>query len=110
MSSLVQETANPEQMINIIHIDQKGNVRISKINRGENMTKSNQKYKYRIIEMNGGSSKFGNCDVCKKPAGKIYHQIEMREYIHPTNEKINYTRDGCHDLFGHKSCLIKKRK
>jgi hypothetical protein len=71
--------------------------------------KSVGKYRYKMWKLSAGSSKYGNCEVCKNPAGTTYHQVEERSYRKPDGS-IGWTRNKCRDLFGHKSCLIKKRR
>lgn len=39
-----------------------------------------EEYRYRLISTNDSSAKYGNCEVCKKPASEIFHQIEARKY------------------------------
>lgn len=66
-------------------------------------------YYYKLISTGKSSHSFGHCEVCKKHASEVFHQIEERTYIRHTGE-IGKTFAGCHDLFGHKSCLLKQRK
>jgi len=69
----------------------------------------NEVYHYRITKLNGGSQKYGLCEVCKKECDVIFHQIEEKDYI-DHNGKTSQTHTGCFDLFGHESCLINERR
>ena len=72
------------------------------------MIKNKLRYLYRIFDMGPGSgNRFGACEVCGRPTNRVYHQIREREYLRPDGS-IGLTSIG--DLFGHKSCLIARRK
>lgn len=58
---------------------------------------------YRLVKADGGSSKYGPCEVCDKAPDTTYHQIERRAYL--SGGKLKWTNHGCHDLFGHRECL-----
>jgi len=66
------------------------------------MTK--EQYRYILTKLRAGSDKYGNCEVCKKSVGTIYHQVEEKKY------SGGWTRHNCTDLYGHKQCLLKKRR
>jgi hypothetical protein len=66
------------------------------------------KYRYKLFRKEHGSERFGPCEVCKKPmVGVSFHQIEERRYEHTGG---GWTQHQCNDLFGHKACLMKKRR
>ena len=69
-------------------------------------------YKYKLFNTGYSSSKYGLCEVCNDYASEIYHQIEMKHYMFECNSKVyeGWTNYGCHNLFGHKGCLLSKRK
>jgi len=64
-------------------------------------------YRYRLKKMDAGSERYGVCEVCKKSAKEMYMQTEEKQYRQP-NLKWGWTNNG--HTFGHKSCLMKKRK
>jgi len=66
-------------------------------------------YRYKLIKTRYGSNRYGKCEVCKRNVNTTYHQVEEKQYRQP-NGKLSWTRHSCHDLFGHKSCLIRKRR
>ena len=59
--------------------------------------------RYRLIPTGYSSQRYGPCEVCKQPATEVFHQIEERTYV------LGWTRYKCHDLFGHKQCLVAAR-
>ena len=63
------------------------------------------KYRYKLISTSYSSHRFGMCEVCGKFASHVFHQIEESEY-----EPNKWTRYQCVDLFGHKECLINRRR
>ena len=65
------------------------------------------KYRYKIISTMGNSAQFGNCQICKKHASEVFHQIE--EYNFGVDEE-KWTYARCFDYFGHKECLQKKQR
>lgn len=67
-------------------------------------------YRYKLHRHEHGSERYGPCEVCKKPMkGVSFHQAEEKKYsIRPG--VTGWTRHNCHDLWGHKSCLMKKRR
>lgn len=62
-------------------------------------------YNYRLVNTSESSKRYGNCEVCDEFCGEIYHQTESREY-----KPGRFTYANCSDLFGHKDCLIAKRR
>lgn len=62
-------------------------------------------YQYRITSTGYSSARYGNCEVCGKPAGEVYLQIESVEYA-----PGRFTHYGCRDYFGHKECLLAVRR
>ena len=67
-------------------------------------------YRYRICDTHGSSERYGNCEVCGKPARNVYYQVEERAYFNKRKGKICWSRQGCHLLFGHRQCLLAQRK
>lgn len=57
-------------------------------------------YRYILYSTRGSSAKYGPCEVCKKSATIVCRQVEERRY------SGGWTREGCHDLFGHEKCLM----
>ena len=66
-------------------------------------------FKYHIKNTGYGSDRYGPCEVCGDHADTIYAQIEERAYLHPDGH-IGFTVHKCNNLFGHKDCLISKRR
>ena len=76
-------------------------------------------YRYRLISTNSNSQKYGNCEICRKPATEVFHQTEERLYLHPLGVDhqdpdaptgYGWTRHQCSDVFGHKECLEHKQR
>lgn len=69
-------------------------------------------YKYRLVRTGYSSNKYGPCEVCGKHAPEVYHQIESKYFKFVHNEAVyeGWTSYGCHNLFGHKECLISQRR
>lgn len=69
-------------------------------------------YRYKLVSTGDSSARYGNCDVCGKHVTEVFIQREERRYRFEHNGKIyeGWTGEGCHYLFGHKECLIAKRK
>lgn len=69
-------------------------------------------YKYILTTTGHSSSKYGLCEVCGEYASEIFHQIEMKRYLIENNDNVfeGWTNYGCHNLFGHKECLLLLRK
>jgi len=65
-------------------------------------------YGYRMSNTNSGSERYGPCEVCNRNTEMVYHQVECRRYIH--GHEQGWTHDQCHNLFGHRDCLISRRK
>ena len=64
-------------------------------------------YKYKLKKLESGSEKYGKCEVCKKIVrGKMYMQTGQKSFI--SNGKCHWAEMG--DAFGHKTCLMEKRK
>ena len=59
-------------------------------------------YKYKLINEHASSDKYGMCEVCNKFVDSIYLQIEYKKF------KYGYFVNS--ELWGHKDCLINKRK
>ena len=62
-------------------------------------------YRYIIRSTGHSSTKYGKCEVCRRPVSEVYHQVEEREY-----RPDHWTHEKCRNLFGHKTCLISKRR
>jgi hypothetical protein len=63
-------------------------------------------YRYKLKKTGYGSERYGVCEVCKKQAKEIYMQTEEKKFM--IGKAIHWAHQG--SLFGHKKCLIKKRK
>ena len=61
-------------------------------------------YRYTLKNMNESSAKYGPCAICGKHTSEVYHQTEERQ-----TKFYKWTTSGCHNLFGHKDCLIQIR-
>jgi hypothetical protein len=69
------------------------------------------KYRYQMHNTGESSAKYGDCEVCRKHVSEVWLQIEERTYAALPGEKGPFwTRAGCVDLFGHKKCLLSKRR
>ena len=71
---------------------------------------SSETYRYRITSTGGNSIKYGNCEICGKPATEIFHQVEERSYKNSFEEVIHFTQNKCTNYFGHKECLESKQR
>jgi len=60
-------------------------------------------YRYRISRFNGGSDKYGPCEVCSKQCDTFYWQTEERKFLFDGYE--DWTAYQCHSLGGHRECL-----
>ncbi len=69
-------------------------------------------YRYRLTNTNHSSSKFGPCEVCQKHVSEVWFQVEERSYQpYPDDDPSTpWTRVGCTTLFGHRRCLVAKRR
>lgn len=61
-------------------------------------------YRYILTATGGSSAKYGLCEVCKGNVTAVFHQVEERRF------PGGWTREGCHDLFGHEKCLMALRR
>lgn len=66
--------------------------------------------KYRLSSLHDNSNKYGNCEVCGKYASEVFLQGESRLFYSPISKDMCWTYNGCFKYFGHKECLISKRK
>lgn len=65
-------------------------------------------YRYRLVTTGSSSDVYGKCEVCGKPCGEVFHQVEEQ---HKSNAwTFGWTQDGCSRLFGHKACLMGRRR
>jgi len=62
-------------------------------------------YQYRLTSSNQSSQSYGNCEVCGKHVSEVFYQVESVEY-----EPGKLTYYECHNYFGHKDCLLSKRR
>lgn len=69
------------------------------------------KYRYRIRNTGYSSKRFGLCEVCGKHASEVFSQIEE---VHckgeGRDEKDFWSQWDCTNLWGHKQCLVSKRR
>ncbi len=65
-------------------------------------------YRYRITSTGKSSAQLGPCEICGKYASEVFYQVEERKYLY--NGKTGWTQKNCRDYFGHKECLIEKRR
>lgn len=72
------------------------------------------KYQYKLIICNGGSAKYGPCEVCGEYCSEIFHQLERKRIILQPDLAVLVGKDNiCEEYastFGHEMCLIKIRK
>ena len=61
------------------------------------------KMKYKLIEIESSSSKYGNCEICKKPVSDMWLQVVKHESSYGGLVYGNST-------FGHKKCLLEIRR
>lgn len=81
-------------------------------------------YRYSLKSTGYSSDRYGKCEVCRKHSSEVFHQVEERKYD-PNKAHIDdlledsavyqkldpgWTRNKCFDLWGHKECLISKRR
>lgn len=66
-------------------------------------------YRYLLKDTMLSSAHFGPCEVCLEPVSAIHHQVEERQYIRGDASR-GWTHLDCHDLFGHKECLLALQK
>jgi len=57
--------------------------------------------------MDNGSERYGPCEICKKPVWSMYLQITEKAILHD-GRHMGWSAQG--STFGHKACLLKKRK
>ncbi len=62
-------------------------------------------YRYRLVNQNDSSAKYGACEVCRQYASEVFHQIEQRRY-----KPGQWTQEGCKSYFGHRECLESKKR
>ena len=62
-------------------------------------------HKYKLTNMGESSAKYGPCEICGGEVSEVWHQSEERK----TAQGALTTKD-CHNLFGHRDCLIAERK
>ncbi len=67
------------------------------------------KYRYRLISTGAGSQKYGSCAGCGEDPAEVFHQIEERAYTRYDGTD-GWTSQGCHSIFGHRACLIGRRR
>ena len=59
-------------------------------------------FKYKLINQNASSAKYGKCEICHKDVDSVYSQTEYKKWKYGWFINNNF--------FGHKDCLLKKRK
>ena len=69
-------------------------------------------YRYSLKSTGGSSSKYGTCEVCKQHVAEVFAQYEERHYKfeHDGETFEGWTYNKCHSYFGHKDCLLSKRR
>ena len=82
-------------------------------------------YRYRLASLRASSAQFGRCEVCRKHVSEVFLQTEEMRYtpssdniervledprFYTGSDKLGWTQAGCHSLFGHKECLLERRK
>jgi hypothetical protein len=65
-------------------------------------------YVYRIRSTGAGSAKFGLCEVCQKYVSETFIQTEGVSFEY--EGQIMITHHECAILFGHRECLLGKRR
>ena len=66
-------------------------------------------YNYRIKSTENNSSKFGDCEICKKSCSEIFIQSETRCFKFEGKIHETYSKTNSH-TFGHEICLINSRR
>ena len=66
-----------------------------------------KKYRYSLTSIDESSQKYGNCDICGEYVSDVFYQKEERHYKFKQYE--GWTKNKCHNYFGHKDCLISKQ-
>lgn len=75
-----------------------------------------ENYRYHLSPTGYGSQRYGNCQVCGQHCDSVYIQSEEREYKLPApiaqerGVDTGWTRHNCSSYFGHKDCLISRRR
>ena len=69
-------------------------------------------YRYRIKSLGNSSAKFGNCEICNQHVSDTHYQVEERYYEFNSQDvsRQGWTSNKCHNMFGHKECLEKRRR
>lgn len=70
-------------------------------------------YNYRLISTEDSSAKYGNCEVCHKPASEMFAQSETRYFKFEHDGVIHegQTYNKCRaTVFGHQDCVISTRR
>lgn len=63
-------------------------------------------YRYKINSTGSSSIKYGNCEVCKKSVTEVFMQSEEKRFVY--NNQEYWAKQN--NIFGHKECLINKRR
>ncbi len=69
--------------------------------------KSQIRFSFRLRKLNGGSDKYGNCEVCNRHFDTGYLLVKQRVYYSALKKAESLTHHGCNDTFGHKDCVAK---
>ena len=83
-------------------------------------------YRYRLTSTGYSSHRYGPCEVCGEHASEVFLQLEARRYHFDADDLASiddealraeikvegwmWTRHNCYSYFGHKLCLIGKRR
>lgn len=70
------------------------------------------KHKYRLTSTDASSQKYGVCMCCGEHATEVFIQSEGKycEFEYDGENMNGYTEHNCNSYFGHKECLINKRR
>lgn len=69
--------------------------------------KKDSTFSYTLKSTRDSSMKYGSCEVCGKSVAEVYHQVCEISYVRHDGSTGWYFVES---IFGHKECLIGKRK
>jgi hypothetical protein len=72
----------------------------------------NDEYKYTLSSTGESSKKYGKCEVCGEHVSEVFLQSETKHYKFEHDGQIyeGWTHNKCNSYFGHKECLLSKRR
>lgn len=80
------------------------------LEREEKVLVSSGQYRYNLSSTGYSSNHYSNCDICGKYATEVFYQTEEKQYFNPITQQLSWTKNNCFDYFGHKECLLNRRR